>query len=214
MRKDSFAPKALLKSFGSILVKLACDKQARFAILGTSLFWGAATTLRLLLNDWVRVVLDGGTEMVAMLSAIVSIGIVFGALIASLFISVKNIKWCLWAGLAMGVIATIFSFQTNIYSVYIFLILIGACGGTFVIPMNALLQERGKLFESAGTAVAVQNFSENFVMILMMVIFGALAYYEVSIVTLMVCFGIFFSVGILGLFYHIGKRNVLETAQD
>ena len=75
-------------------------------------------------------------------------------------------------------------------------------------------QERGKLFESAGTAVAVQNFSENFVMILMMVIFGALAYYEVSIVTLMVCFGIFFSVGILGLFYHIGKRNVLETAQD
>lgn len=214
VRKDSFAPKALLKSFGSILVKLACDKQARFAILGTSLFWGAATTLRLLLNDWVRVVLDGGTEMVAMLSAIVSIGIVFGALIASLFISVKNIKWCLWAGLAMGVIATIFSFQTNVYSVYIFLILIGACGGTFVIPMNALLQERGKLFESAGTAVAVQNFSENFVMILMMVIFGALAYYEVSIVTLMVCFGIFFSVGILGLFYHIGKRNVLETAQD
>lgn len=214
VRKDSFAPKALLKSFGSILVKLACDKQARFAILGTSLFWGAATTLRLLLNDWVRVVLDGGTEMVAMLSAIVSIGIVFGALIASLFISVKNIKWCLWAGLAMGVIATIFSFQTNIYSVYIFLILIGACGGTFVIPMNALLQERGKLFESAGTAVAVQNFSENFVMILMMVIFGALAYYEVSIITLMVCFGAFFSVGILGLFYHIGKRNVLETAQD
>lgn len=214
VRKDSFAPKALLKSFGRILVRLACDKQARFAILGTSLFWGAATTLRLLLNDWVRVVLGGGTEMVAMLSAIVSIGIVFGALIASLFISVKNIKWCLWAGLAMGVIATIFAFQTNIYSVYIFLILIGACGGTFVIPMNALLQERGKLFESAGTAVAVQNFSENFVMILMMVIFGALAYYQVSVIVLMVCFGVLFSVGIIGLFYHIGKRNVLETAQD
>lgn len=213
VRKDSFAPKALLKSFGSILVKLACDKQARFAILGSSLFWGAATTLRLLLNDWVRVVLEGGTEMVAMLSAIVSIGIVFGALIASLFISVKNIKWCLWAGLAMGVMATIFSFQTNIYSVYVFLILMGACGGTFVIPMNALLQERGKLFESAGTAVAVQNFSENFVMIVMMVIFGSLAYYEVSVITLMVCFGVFFSMGVLGLFYHISKRNVLDGAQ-
>lgn len=213
VRQDSFAPKALLKSFGSILVKLAGDKQARFAILGTSLFWGAAATLRLLLNDWVRVVLDGGTEMVAVLSAIVSIGIVFGAAIASFFISVKNIKWCLWAGFAMGVMATVFAFQSNIYSVYSFLILIGACGGTFVIPMNALLQERGKLFESAGTAVAVQNFSENFVMIIMMIIFGALAYYKVSVITLMVCFGILFSVGVLGLFYHIGKRNVLDAAQ-
>lgn len=213
-RKDSFAPKALLKSFGGILRKLACDKQARFAILGTSLFWGAASTLRLLLNDWVRVVLDGGTEMVATLSAIVSIGIVFGALIASLFISIKNIKWCLWAGFGMGIITIIFSFQTDVYAIYGFLILIGMLGGTFVIPMNALLQERGKLFESAGTAVAVQNFSENVVMILMMVIFGLLAYYNVSVVALMICFGVLFSIGIGGLFYHIRKRSVLATAED
>lgn len=212
VRNDSFMPKALLKSFGSILLKLAQDKQARFAILGTSLFWGAATTLRLLLNDWVRVVLDGGTEMVAMLSAIVSIGIVFGALIASLFISVKNIKWCLWSGLGMGIVTAVFAFQTNIYSVYIFLVLIGMMGGVFVIPMNALLQERGKLFESAGTAVAVQNFSENLIMILMMIIFGTLAFYQVSVIVLMVCFGVLFSIGILGLFYHIRKRSVLATA--
>lgn len=213
-RKDSFAPKALLKSFGNILVKLACDKQARFAILGTSLFWGAASTLRLLLNDWVRVVLEGGTEMVATLSAIVSIGIVFGALIASLFINIKNIRLCLWAGLGMGVATIIFSFQTEIYSVYAFLILIGMLGGTFVIPMNALLQERGKLFESAGTAVAVQNFSENAIMILMMLIFGSLAYYNVSVIALMVCFGGLFFLGIVGLFYHINKRSILVTAQD
>ena len=212
MRQDSFKPKALLKSFVGILCKLACDKQARFAILGTSLFWGAATTLRLLLNDWVRVVLGGGTEMVAMLSAIVSIGIVLGALVASLFISVKNIKLCLWSGLGMGLAVAIFSFQTNEYSVYAFLILIGALGGIFVIPMNALLQERGKLFESAGTAVAVQNFSENFVMIIMMLIFGLLAYYQVSILILMICFGILFSFGVVGLFYHIRKRSVLADA--
>ena len=106
------------------------------------------------------------------------------------------------------------SFQTNLYAIYGFLILIGMLGGTFVIPMNALLQERGKLFESAGTAVAVQNFSENVVMILMMVIFGLLAYYNVSVIALMICFGILFSFGIGGLFYHIRKRSVLATAED
>lgn len=213
-RKDSFSPKFLLHSFWLILKRLAGDKQARFAILGTSLFWGAASTLRLLLNDWTGEVLKEGIDTVAILSAIVSIGIVFGALVASLFISVKNIKWCLWSGLGMGIITIIFAYQTNIYSIYFFLILIGLLGGIFVIPMNALLQERGKLFESAGTAIAVQNFSENLVMILMMFIFGALAFYKVSIISLMICFGVLFSIGILGLFYHIGKRNVLETAED
>lgn len=212
-RKDSFAPSHLLKSFWDILKKLAGDKKARFAILGTSLFWGAASTLRLLLNDWVRVVLGGGTEMVATLSAIVSIGIVFGALIASLFITVKNMKWCLWAGFGMGLITVVFSFQTNLYSVYGFLIMIGALGGIFVIPMNAMLQERGKLFESAGTAVAVQNFSENFIMMLMMVTFGLLTYNEVSVVYLMISFGVIFSIAIIGLFYHIWKRDVLGTAE-
>ncbi|OYQ70026.1 lysophospholipid transporter LplT [Wohlfahrtiimonas chitiniclastica] len=202
-RHDSFTPSALLKSFGEILWRLLRDPGARFAILGTSLFWGAATTLRLLLNDWVREVLGGGTEMVAALSAIVSIGIVVGALLASLFITIERLRYCLWAGLMMGILCVLFAYQTDAIMVYGLLICIGAMGGLFVIPMNALLQTRGQSFESTGTAIAVQNFAENSVMIIMMVIFGVLAAQQVPVLALMVSFGLFFMLGVVGLFIHL-----------
>ena len=44
-------------------------------------------------------------------------------------------------------------------------LLLGACGGFYVVPLNALLQERGHETVGAGHAVAVQNFFENFAML-------------------------------------------------
>ena len=41
------------------------------------------------------------------------------------------------------------------------MILIGACAGFFVVPMNALLQHRGHVLMGAGHSIAVQNFNEN-----------------------------------------------------
>jgi LPLT family lysophospholipid transporter-like MFS transporter len=45
------------------------------------------------------------------------------------------------------------------------MIVIGACGGSFVVPLNALLQERGHMTIGAGNALAVQNFAENIAML-------------------------------------------------
>ncbi len=41
-------------------------------------------------------------------------------------------------------------------------------GGFFVVPLNALLQERGKKSVGAGNAIAVQNLGENSAMLLML----------------------------------------------
>jgi LPLT family lysophospholipid transporter-like MFS transporter len=54
------------------------------------------------------------------------------------------------------------------YCPYALLILIGILGGFFVVPLNALLQERGKQTVGAGNAIAVQNLGENLAMLLML----------------------------------------------
>jgi LPLT family lysophospholipid transporter-like MFS transporter len=41
-------------------------------------------------------------------------------------------------------------------------------GGFFIVPLNALLQERGKHSVGAGNAIAVQNLGENVAMLLML----------------------------------------------
>ena len=45
------------------------------------------------------------------------------------------------------------------------MIAIGICGGFFIVPLNALLQERGHETIGAGNALAVQNFAENIAML-------------------------------------------------
>jgi LPLT family lysophospholipid transporter-like MFS transporter len=46
------------------------------------------------------------------------------------------------------------------------MVVIGMCGGSFVVPLNALLQEQGHKSIGAGNALAVQNFAENIAMLL------------------------------------------------
>ncbi|MGY6216711.1 hypothetical protein ACW73L_16255 [Methylolobus aquaticus] len=48
------------------------------------------------------------------------------------------------------------------------LALIGALGGYFVVPMNALLRHRGHLLMGAGHSIAVQNFNENLSILMML----------------------------------------------
>ena len=70
------------------------------------------------------------------------------------------------AGFCVGVL--FFSLQHALLPAYALLILIGMLGGFFVVPLNALLQERGKETVGAGNAIAVQNLGENTAMLLML----------------------------------------------
>ncbi len=65
----------------------------------------------------------------------------------------------------MGVIIIILSMQQHLLSTYLILIILG---GLFVVPFNALLQEKGKQTIGAGNAVAIQNLSENTTMLIIL----------------------------------------------
>jgi MFS transporter, LPLT family, lysophospholipid transporter len=163
----SFHPLLLLRQFLAALAQLFRNRDARFSLLGTSVFWGSGTTLRLMLFAWVpAALLITDNQTPANLMGVVSIGIVVGAALAGMWISLANVNRALVGGLLLGPIILMLAFVTNFTAAAICMAAIGVCGGLFVVPLNALLQEQGHRTIGAGNALAVQNFAENIAMLL------------------------------------------------
>ncbi|MBU0621043.1 MAG: lysophospholipid transporter LplT [Gammaproteobacteria bacterium] len=164
---ESFHPWLLLKKFLTSLSTMIKNPDTRFSLLGTSVFWGSGTTLRLMLFAWVpAALLITDNQTPANLMGAVSIGIVLGAVAAGLWVSLANVNRALVGGLLLGPIILALGFVHDLSLAYILMVVIGTCGGFFVVPLNALLQERGHKSIGAGNALAVQNFAENIAMLL------------------------------------------------
>jgi MFS transporter, LPLT family, lysophospholipid transporter len=194
---SSWWPQTMTGSFFAACRILWRDDEARFSLAGTSLFWGAGVTLRFLLVLWVPVVLgiaDNATP--TLLNAMVAIGIVAGAGAAARFVTLKTVKRCLPAGVLIGVAVAIFSLQHSMPMAYLLLIIIGVLGGFFVVPLNALLQERGKHSVGAGNAIAVQNLGENTTMLLMLGLYSVVVKLSVPVVAVGIGFGVIFALAI------------------
>ena len=191
------SPPKMVKEFLEALKVLSTNKDARFSLIGSSVFWGTGSTLRLLLVAWVPVALGiNDLTMPANLSGAVAIGIAIGAALAANFIRLEHVNRVLPAGLLIGVLIMLFAHSTQLYMAIGLLILIGATGGFYVVPLNALLQERGHETVGAGNAVAVQNFFENFCMMTLIGLYIALEKNHVPIIYITFIFGSFILVAI------------------
>jgi LPLT family lysophospholipid transporter-like MFS transporter len=194
---QQLSPVALVKDFGVAMRTLLSNRGARFSLLGTSVFWGAGSTLRFLLVAWVPVaLLIADNQTPATLSGVVAIGIAFGAAAAAKLVTLNNVNRALPAGIAIGLLIMVFAQVTSMPAAIIMLILIGACGGFYVVPLNALLQERGHETVGAGHAIAVQNFFENLCMLLMVGIYVLMTKAGVSVVAAATGFGALVLTGI------------------
>ena len=169
-----FTPAAWGKDFWHALRTLYRYPDARFTLFGTSLFWGIGSTLRFMLVAWVPVALAiYDNQTAANLNGIVAIGIALGATLAARWVNLKTVNRALYAGLLLGLGVVAFAGVTNLYLAAGLLVVIGACGGFYVVPLNALLQERGHASVGAGHAIAIQNFSEGIAMLTLVGAFTA-----------------------------------------
>ena len=98
----------------------------------------------------------------------VAIGIVIGAAAAAKLVTLETVRRCMPAGVLIGVMVIVFALQHSLLNAYLVLMLIGALGGFFVVPLNALLRARGKESVGSGNAIAVQNLGENSAMLIML----------------------------------------------
>ncbi|RKR54440.1 LPLT family lysophospholipid transporter-like MFS transporter [Yokenella regensburgei] len=197
----------MTQSFFSACRTLWLNRETRFSLVGTSLFWGAGVTLRFLLVLWVPVVLgitDNATP--TYLNAMVAVGIVVGAGAAAKLVTLETASRCMPAGVLIGVVVTIFALQHALLPSYLLLFIIGILGGFFVVPLNALLQERGKHTVGAGNAIAVQNLGENGAMLLMLGLFSLSVKVGIPVVGVGVGFGVLFALAIVALWLW-GRRR-------
>ncbi|EAR7103717.1 lysophospholipid transporter LplT [Salmonella enterica] len=197
---QSWRLSAMTRSFFSACVVLWRNGETRFSLVGTGLFWGAGVTLRFLLVLWVPVALgitDNATP--TYLNAMVAVGIVVGAGAAAKLVTLETVSRCMPAGILIGVVVAIFSLQHALLPAYALLLLIGMLGGFFVVPLNALLQERGKKIVGAGNAIAVQNLGENSAMLLMLGLYSLAVLVGVPAVAIGIGFGVLFALAIAAL---------------
>ncbi|EAW1629341.1 lysophospholipid transporter LplT [Salmonella enterica subsp. enterica serovar Herston] len=197
---QSWRLSAMTRSFFSACVVLWRNGDTRFSLVGTGLFWGAGVTLRFLLVLWVPVALgitDNATP--TYLNAMVAVGIVVGAGAAAKLVTLETVSRCMPAGILIGVVVAIFSLQHALLPAYALLLLIGMLGGFFVVPLNALLQERGKKSVGAGNAIAVQNLGENSAMLLMLGLYSLAVLVGVPAVAIGIGFGVLFALAIAAL---------------
>lgn len=197
----------MTQSFFKACLVLWRNGETRFSLLGTSLFWGAGVTLRFLLVLWVPVALgvtDNATP--TYLNAMVAVGIVVGAGAAAKLVTLETVARCMPAGALIGVVVAIFALQHLALPAYVLLFIIGICGGFFIVPLNALLQDRGKHTVGSGNAIAVQNLGENSMMLIMLGLYSAALAVNVPVVGVGVGFGVLFTLAIVVLWLW-GKRR-------
>ncbi|MNE98844.1 Lysophospholipid transporter LplT [compost metagenome] len=70
-----------------------------------------------------------------------------------------------------------------------------------MVPLNALLQERGKRSVGAGNAIAVQNLGENTAMLLMLGLYSLAVKVSVPVIGVGIGFGVMFALAITALWF-------------
>jgi hypothetical protein len=184
-------PLALLKDFWHSLKLLWLDPLGQVSLAVTSLFWGAGTTLRLVILAWGVAALGLSLEQAAQLTAVVAIGIGAGASIAGqgvpLSHAVRVLKVGIYMGLAVMAMVLIHDWRIALPM----LVLIGVMGGYFLVPMNSLLQHRGHRLMGSGHSIAVQNFNENSSILLMLGAYALMLKLEFSIAHIVIILGAF-----------------------
>ncbi len=193
-------PVFLIKEFAHCFKLLWKDPLGQVSLAVTTLFWGAGATLRLLVLTWAAIALNYDMSSAAKLTAWVAVGIAIGAILAARFVKLEHAVKVLPVGIGMGLLVLVMPLITSPLLATLLLIGIGAMGGFFVVPMNALLQHRGHLLMGAGSSIAVQNFNENISIFLMLGLYALLGKLGFSIYTITIVFGLLMA-GIMSLLY-------------
>jgi MFS family permease len=196
-------PVYILQDFWHCFRLLWRDPLGQMSLAVTTLFWGAGATLRLIVLAWAATVLNFGPQRAIELTAVTAVGIALGSVLAARFVSLQRAVKVLPVGIAMGFGVMSMVFVSDWRLAVAILMLIGAMGGFFVVPMNALLQHRGHLLMGAGHSIAVQNFNENLSILLLLGAYALMLRAELEIDTITILFGLL----VASVMYLVWRRH-------
>jgi len=189
-RMPSKNPLFLVREFAHCVALLWKDRLGQISLATTTLFWGAGATLQFIVIEWASRVLNLDLSRATYMMGVVALGIAIGAVLAARLVSLRGAMRVLPIGGLMGLIVISMIFVHYLPLALVLMVLIGACAGFFVVPMNALLQHRGHVLMGAGHSIAVQNFNENIGILVMVGLYALMVRSGLSVTMAIVLFGV------------------------
>jgi LPLT family lysophospholipid transporter-like MFS transporter len=140
--------------------------RSRFAILGASIFWATAATVRVIIIAWAPLILmTQNASDIAELTLFLAIGIIVGSALVPHLIPLDFLSRARIPAYLMALFIIALSFTDTLWTARAALFAIGLAGGMFIVPINAALQELGQESIGSGGAVALQGFFQNVAML-------------------------------------------------
>jgi len=153
------APGSALPMFWREIGLFFSTPRSRFAILGGSLFWAAAATLRVIIVAWAPLILlSKNASEIAELTLFIAIGIIAGSALVPGLIPLEHLRRARLPSYLMALFIFGLSLTDSIWPARFMLFFVGVMGGMFIVPVNAALQELGQQSIGSGSAVALQGF--------------------------------------------------------
>lgn len=141
--------------------------RSRFAMLGASLFWATAATLRVIIIAWAPLILlSKNASEIAELTMFLALGIIAGSSLVPRMIPLEHLRRARLPAYLMAVFIYVLSLTDAVWPARLVLFFIGMMGGMFIVPVNAALQELGEQSIGTGAAVALQGFFQNLAMLI------------------------------------------------
>ena len=196
--QQSMKPIALFKNFIQSNRILWQDPVGKLSLAVTTLFWGIGAVVQFAVLLWAKEALDMPLEQASLLQAVVAFGVIFGAGMAGHYVALQNAYKVLPLGLWLGLSLPALAFSTSLWIAIPLMLITGFAGGMLMVPMNAVLQNRGYILLTAGRSIAVQGFNENASVMVMLGVYSGLLALELPLQWVMVIMG---SVMTLGMVY-------------
>ena len=183
------------------------DRLGGVSLYVTTLYWGVGAVMQFAVLAWAQESLGLPLQQGAYLQALVAIGVIFGAWVAGRYFKLHSAKQALPWGLSLAILLPIVAMTTHIALAIPLLLCAGAAGGILLVPMNALLQHRGRQVLSPGRSIAVQGFNENLSVLLLLSIYSAMLAFQVSLLVIMVLLALLLLLGMWPMCRIVWRRR-------
>ena len=201
------ARRRLLHDFMGSQRRLWTDAPAATSLAVTSLFWAVSAVLQFIVLRWSEQVLQMPLAQGALLQIAVALGMVGGAVLAGRYLPTRHALAVLPLGLAIGLAVLAMVMVETVVAAALVLGLIGLLSGLFVVPMNALLQDRGNALMRPGQAVAVQNCNESLASLVLLAMYGGLLYLDAPLLPVIVGLALFVCVAMVAMILLQARRQ-------
>ena len=205
--QQSMKPIALFKNFIQSNRILWQDPVGKLSLAVTTLFWGIGAVVQFAVLLWAKEALNMPLEQASLLQAVVAFGVIFGAGVAGHYVALQNAYKVLPLGLWLGLSLPALAFSTSLWIAIPLMLITGFAGGMLMVPMNAVLQNRGYILLTAGRSIAVQGFNENASVMVMLGVYSGLLALELPLQWVMVIMGSVMTLGMLYLMRMASQKT-------